>query len=151
MEKSYLDRVRAEKLQYDACEDVHELPEIFHYWSNRYLKPQLLSYGFAGPDDFFLKSLEKVAGETVLVLSVGSGNCDLEVEWASKLSKVRMDCLDMNTTMLDRGREQAKRLGVEDKVRFLEGDFNQLVIQDSYDVVIFNQSLHHVTDRKSVV
>lgn len=143
---SYVDRVRAEKLQYDACEEVHELPEIFHYWSNRYLKPQLESYGFSGPDDFFLKSLEKVAGETILVLSVGSGNCDLEVALASQLSRVRMDCLDLNPTMLDRGREQARKFGVEDRVRFLEEDFNQLTLEESYDVVIFNQSLHHVTE-----
>ena len=151
MQISYDERVRAEKLQYDACEDVHELPEIFHYWSNRYLKPQLESYGFAGPDDFFLKSLEEVAGETVLALSVGSGNCDLEVELASKVKRVRMDCLDLNPTMLDRGREQARKLGVEDRVRFLEGDFNQLSLEDSYDVVIFNQSLHHVTGLESLL
>lgn len=151
MEQSYLDRVRAEKLQYDACEDVHELPEIFHYWSNRYLKPQLESYGFAGPDDFFLKSLEQVAGETILALSVGAGNCDLEVNLVSGVKRVRMDCLDLNQTMLERGREQARKLGVEDRVRFLEGDFNQLTLEDSYDVVIFNQSLHHVTELESLL
>ena len=151
MQISYDERVRAEKLQYDACEDVHELPEIFHYWSNRYLKPQLESYGFAGPDDFFLKSLEQVAGETILALSVGSGNCDLEVELASKVKRVRMDCLDLNPTMLERGRAQARGLGVEDRVRFLEGDFNQLTLEDSYDVVIFNQALHHVTGLESLL
>ncbi len=151
MQMSYDERVRAEKLQYDACEDVHELPDIFHYWSNRYLKPRLESYGFAGPDDFFLKSLEKVAGETILALSVGSGNCDLEIDLASKVTRVRMDCLDLNQTMLDRGREHARKLGLIDRVRFLEGDFNQLSLEDSYDAVIFNQSLHHVTCLESLL
>ncbi len=151
MQISYDERVRAEKLQYDACEDVHELPEIFHYWSNRYLKPQLESYGFSGPDDFFLKSLEQVAGETILALSVGAGNCDLEVELASKVPRVRMDCLDLNQTMLDRGREQAGKLGVEDRVRFLAGDFNHIKLEQVYDVVIFNQSLHHVTELETLL
>lgn len=151
MQISYDERVRAEKLQYDAVEDVHELPEIFHYWSNRYLKPQLESYGFAGPDDFFLKSLEEVAGETILALSVGAGNCDLEVDLASKVKRVRMDCLDLNPTMLERGREMAKQAGVEARMRFLEGDFNQLTLEDSYDVVIFNQALHHVTGLESLL
>jgi len=33
--------------------DVHALPGIFHYWSDKYLRPKLEAFGFSNPDQFF--------------------------------------------------------------------------------------------------
>ena len=50
----YQARLRSESEQFDQCLNVHELPDIFHYWSNRYLLPMFQPFGFASPNDFFL-------------------------------------------------------------------------------------------------
>ncbi len=33
------------------------LPRIFHYWSNKYLRPMLEEFGVSNPDQFFAKYL----------------------------------------------------------------------------------------------
>ena len=35
----YSDRLKREQAFYKDCLEVHELPDIFHYWSNKYLAP----------------------------------------------------------------------------------------------------------------
>ena len=47
-------RIAAEQVVFEGQTEVHDLPEIFHYWSNRYLRPKFESFGFYNPDDFFL-------------------------------------------------------------------------------------------------
>ena len=37
----YRRRSLTEHLRFLKCPAVHALPEIFHYWSNRYLRPKL--------------------------------------------------------------------------------------------------------------
>jgi hypothetical protein len=63
--------------------EVHELPDIFHYWSNRYMRPQLEAFGFSSPDGMFRKYLVEQCqarkNDAKRFLSIGSGNCDLEI------------------------------------------------------------------------
>jgi hypothetical protein len=54
-ERSYHERIDAERQNFDACAEVHALPPIFHYWSNRYLRPRLEAVGASDPDAFFTK------------------------------------------------------------------------------------------------
>ena len=54
---AYQARLRSESEQFDQCLNVHELPDIFHYWSNRYLLPMFQPFGFTSPNDFFLKQV----------------------------------------------------------------------------------------------
>src|SRR6266849_2532766 len=44
---TYGTRIAAEKDIYRDCLEVHSLPEIFHYWSNRYVRPKLEALGFS--------------------------------------------------------------------------------------------------------
>ena len=152
----YARRVQNEQAFYANCENVHELPEIFHYWSNKYLAPEFQAWGFASPDDFFLQQLrlrlERQPEHFFRIISIGAGNCDLESNIASELVNLglthfRIDCLDINPDMLERGRQHAVRLGVPDQIGLVESDFNRWQADDGcYDVVIANQSLHHVLD-----
>jgi hypothetical protein len=52
-------RVWMEHLFFARCQVVHDLPPIFHYWSNRYLRPKLEALGVSDPDDFFLQHLTR--------------------------------------------------------------------------------------------
>ncbi len=84
---SYKSRLKSELGFYKEIKEVHELPKIFHYWSNKYLAPAMQQFGFTNPDDFFFKYISDVCTDnpeqTLTVLSLGSGNCDLEARLAS--------------------------------------------------------------------
>ena len=151
--ESYRARVAAEKGVYEDCLKVHDLPQIFHYWSNKYIRPKLEAFGFSTPNDMFKKYLwEQALGrpqEALRFASIGAGNCDLEVALASHLiSKGRsdfvIDCLELNPAMIERGRAAAASQGVEEQIHFVEADFNQWAPAHEYDAVLANQALHHV-------
>jgi SAM-dependent methyltransferase len=55
----YRFRTLTERLRFGRCPTVHALPDIFHYWSNRYLRPKLEAFGTSYPEAFFLKHLER--------------------------------------------------------------------------------------------
>jgi SAM-dependent methyltransferase len=141
---SYEASLAAEKNIYGNCVDVHHLPPIFHYWSNRHLLPKLLPFGFDGPAGMFAKHLDRT---DLRVLSLGSGNCDLEVDLARGLKgDFHLDCVDLNPRMLERGRIATEDAGLGTRLRFIQEDLNQWTADSGYDVVIANQSLHHVVN-----
>jgi SAM-dependent methyltransferase len=151
--ESYRARVAAEKGIYEDCVKVHDLPQIFHYWSNKYIRPKLEAFGFSSPNDMFKKYLMEQAKrrplEALRFASIGAGNCDLEVALASHLvsqgrSDFTIDCLELNPAMIERGRAAAASQGVEEQIRFVEADFNQWTPLNEYDAVLANQALHHV-------
>lgn len=152
-DESYLARLRAEESVYKDCARVHNLPAIFHYWSNRYIRPKLESFGFIGPNEMFRRYLaeqcDRRKNDGLRFASIGSGNCDLEVQVAVHLRAIGhsdfvIDCLDLNTTMLERGRSAASREGVAGHLNFIQADLNQWNPEHQYDAVMANQALHHV-------
>jgi hypothetical protein len=58
-ENDYQLSMSSELKRCERCTNVHDLPDIFHYWSNRHILPKLLVRGFLSPDDMFVKSLAK--------------------------------------------------------------------------------------------
>ena len=150
----YEARIAQETGRFASDLDVNALPAIFHYWSNTYLRPMLESLGFAHPEDFFAKSILAHAREQGIaprILSIGSGNCDAEVRIAetlraSGLADFSFECLDLTTAMLERGRQLAEASGLASHFRFTSTDFNRWRPTQAYDVVMANQSLHHVTE-----
>lgn len=149
----YRSRVAAEESRYRECTDVHDLPPIFHYWSNRYLRPKLETFGFSDPDAFFaqyvIQCYRAAPERRRRFISIGSGNCDTEVRLARALvgagcTDYTLECLDMNEAMLSRGCEFARSQGVGDRIVARRADFNRWSPDGIYDAVIANQSLHHV-------
>lgn len=134
--------------------NVHDLPPIFHYWSNRYLRPILESFGYAHPEDFFAVEIARQRerrGGAIRVLSLGAGNGDAEVRIAQTLRErgvdgVRIECMDINPAMLARCAELACAAGLTDVVVPRQGDFNRWTPDAPWDVVMANQSLHHVLE-----
>ena len=134
--------------------NVHDLPDIYHYWSNKYLAPLLLEAGYRTIVNFFSSSLLKARNRTgssvANFVSVGAGNCDSEVTVAKNLVDAGfrdfiLECLEINPVMLERGKEIARENKVLSNMRFVEADFNTWVAEKKYDGVMANQSLHHVT------
>lgn len=148
----YGKRIEKEILNYQHVENVHDLPPIFHYWSNKYLLPKFQSLGISGVTEFFLEYVQQacylIPEGTVQVASLGAGNCDTEVEMAQKLLSLNIanfviDCVDINPYMLQRGRDLAHKKKVGEYLRFLQSDIQDWSVSGQYDVVMANQSLHH--------
>jgi len=157
---SYAGRIAAETGIYRDVADVHELPAIFHYWSNRHLRPMLETFGFSNPDQLFAKHLLESAVRRGVAapafLSIGAGNCDTEVRVSrllreAGLAEFTIECLDLNPAMLARGREMAEREGVAAHIVTTEGDFNRWAARRTYDGIMANQSLHHVVNLEGLL
>jgi len=157
---TYAARLAAERSTYEDCHIVHNLPDIFHYWSNCHVRPRLESLGLSSPNDLFRKYVDEQSGANpsspLRLLSIGSGNCDLEINLASHLrsngkADFTIDCLDMNSTMLERGREAASAQELVGCFNFVPADLNHWAPSDEYDAVIANQTLHHVLELENLV
>jgi len=157
-EPSYKTRTAAEVASYENCRTVHDLPPIFHYWSETHIRPKLAAFGFQSPNDIFQQCFrEQIDREAsdARFLSIGSGNCDVEIEIARNLRSKGyggfvIDCLELNPAMLKRGRRAAVAAGVGDQVHAVEGDFNEWAPCERYAGVMANQSLHHVVKLESL-
>ncbi len=152
----YEARLRSEREQFDQNVNVHDLPDIFHYWSNRYLLPMFQPFGFNSPTDFFLKKCSErcrlAASTPVTIVSVGAGNCDMEIDIAEKLvadghDGFSIDCIEINSNMIERARARLEGSPAAAQVRFLKEDFNRWQPpRGFYDIIMANQSLHHVLE-----
>jgi SAM-dependent methyltransferase len=149
---TYEEALSKERQIFEHCLNVHDLPNIFHYWSEKHLRPKLVPFGFDSPNAMFVKYLAELCEHRagpVRFASLGSGNCDLEIELARKLrarghSSFTIDCLDLNPSMLERGRLAAHRAGLSGHLEFVESDCNNWKPAHVCDAVIANQSLHHI-------
>lgn len=158
-ENDYAKRVEQELKNYSEDIDVHQLPDIFHYWSNRYIRPWFEQADSTHPEDLFARYMLEAArasgNECAWFLSVGAGNCDAETAIASDLisrglTNFKLVCLDINPDMLRRGKEHARKAGVLDQLEFQKADFNFFKPDRMYDAVIANQCLHHVTELENL-
>lgn len=151
---TYTDQLNDEISRFTDETEVNDLPDIFHYWSNKYLVPKFKPHGFSNPDEFFYKyAMESTQNQNEMahILSIGSGNCDSEVRLAKQLKSNGINnfvvtCLDINSTMLQRGHVLAQQHEVTELVDFEKGDFNHWKPKKKYDLVIANQCLHHVVE-----
>ena len=154
-ESEYERKLRRERDHFGGVANIHDLPPIFHYWSNKYIRPLVEEFGFTLAEDLYAKYLALTvkagARETPVFLSVGAGDGETEIKVAHLLRKAGVsrfviECLDVNPALLERGRELAGKAGLADRLLFVEADFNTWVADKQYSAVIANQSLHHVLD-----
>ncbi|MEL7060118.1 MAG: class I SAM-dependent methyltransferase [Acidobacteriota bacterium] len=149
-------RLDEEIERYRDCTNVHELPAIFHLWSHRYVLPKLQACGFESIAEFQLHYLDDAcragaaAGDPEpLIASIGSGNCDVEVELAEALrarglDQFRFHCLDLNPHMLERGRALAADRNLEQHFLFEEVDLDRWTPSRRYAGALAHHSLHHL-------
>lgn len=159
MSTEYERRLQEEQLRFNKDLDVHDLPEIFHYWSNRYLRPILEEIGVSNPDQFFAKYLalsgQRCGDQNPKFVSLGAGNCDTEIRVAEALlqqglKNFELHCVDFSTDMLARGRELATQRGLDDHIHTIAADLNDWVPESKYSGIMANQSLHHMVELERV-
>ncbi|MEM7482403.1 MAG: class I SAM-dependent methyltransferase [Acidobacteriota bacterium] len=153
-------RLEQEIARYRDCVNVHDLPAIYHFWSHRWVLPKLQACGYEGVDHFFSSHIATQCrsgdrAKTHGVISIGAGNCDLEVRLAEQLradgvTNFRFRCLELNPFMIERGRELAKQAGVEEHFRFDVLDIDDWQPSEPVSVCLANHSLHHIVDLESL-
>lgn len=151
----YAAKMARELENFREVANVHDLPEIYHYWSNKYLIPLFEECGFSTVEQFFAMHLLACTKTVNLphhhFISIGSGNGDLEVAVSGLLREAglenfTMECLEINPAMTVRGRHLALQKGLTDHMLFTVGDFNTWHPEKIYSGIMANHSLHHVTN-----
>ena len=132
---------------------AQELPEIFHYWSNKYLAADMSRFGFGNPEEFFFDQtkacLKESKNQRINILSIGSGDCAFEIRIVRKLLQWQLtdfvfECLDINQGLLRTGKEAADEAGLGDYFTFTCKDPNRWKPFKRYGIIIANQSFHDV-------
>lgn len=151
----YADRLEGEIANFRDVRNVHDLPEIFHYWSQKYLLPKFQALNIPGVTELFVKYVADACrsqqGDKCYVASLGTGNCEAEIAMAeqlvtSGLTTFQLDCIEVNPHMLARGKELAASRQVLPYLRFIESDVKSWSCEQGYAVIVANQSLHHFQD-----
>lgn len=150
--QSYKDRVAKQIEQYVDVENIHELPDIYHYWSHNYLRPKLEEiFGLTDIGeiyaDWFCKAIRD-SGLTTII-SVGAGDGDVEIDVAEKMlkrgcTKFEIQGLELSPVLIERAREKISKKGLENNVRFIETDLNNWAPSEPIAGAMANHSLHHI-------
>jgi SAM-dependent methyltransferase len=150
---AYNSRIDAELATYADQEEVHDLPRIYHYWSERYCLPLLTELGLTDLDGFWDREVAAVCARRyprrARLVSLGAGNGDIELDIATRLGRrgirnLEIILVELNPVMLERARANAEQLGLADTVHTLEADFNTWTATESADIYFAHHSLHHV-------
>jgi SAM-dependent methyltransferase len=150
---SYAQRVAQQIQQYRAPQDVHALPDIYHYWSDRYLRPRFLEVlGVDGVEAFFAQAFAEVLvpGREARFLSVGCGDCSVEIGVAREVlrrapgARFVLECIDLSPVLLERGLAAVRAAGLARHLALAVEDVNAWRPARRYDAVMANHSLHHV-------
>ena len=151
----YASRIKNELTTFTGIENVHDLPTIAHYWSEKYLIPMIAPFGFRNSVEFFRNYIGQVCSEkarsTIRILSVGAGNAATEInigEWLREngIENYTFECVDINAEVLKRGEASASDKGFAGKFTFHTFDVNSWKPPHAYDVILAIQSLHHFVE-----
>jgi release factor glutamine methyltransferase len=93
------------------------------------------------PETEFLvmEALRRLKGmESPRVLDIGTGTGCIALSIARHRPTVRLTATDMSAPALTMARRNAERLGVADRVRFLEGDLFAPLAAETFDLIVSN-------------
>lgn len=146
--------------QIDQFRDVniHDLPEIFHYWSNKYVRPLIESvFECSRFCDVYAGQFRRafLISNNRTVVSLGAGDASIEVEIALSLlasgeRDFRIVCTELSGHLINRGLERARKAGVSDHIVYEEADLNTWRPVNACAAFMANQSLHHFVELERI-
>ena len=158
-ENAYSARIDAQIEQYRLVENIHDLPEIFHYWSNKHLRPRLNDVmGADSVVDFYaMPFLRTITGDSSnrQFVSIGAGDCSLEVGIAKRLLQLgvtdfRLLCLEISPHLLERAQSLIEKEGLGKQVQLRQVDLNDWAPEGRFSGVMANHSLHHLVELEHI-
>jgi SAM-dependent methyltransferase len=121
----------------------------------KHIVPRVIEiFGVRNALDIYASTFMDALGsqnETRKVLSVGAGDCTLEVRLAKRLlSQIgptfELLCYDLSEARLARGRANAVAEGLQEQVSFRVGDIRELPADEQFCGVMAHHMLHHVQE-----
>ncbi len=157
----YQQQISHEPSAVRQCFKLHELPAIHHYWSNTHLSPHKFhQFGITDPEHFFYRYIkkyhERFPGRNIQVVSLGIGDCNMESRLARRLldsgiQAFEIECVSVNGANSKRSLDSFHSLEVADYVLTRSGDISKWLVEKPCDIVVCNQSLHHVVELEYVL
>lgn len=148
----YEKKMKKEVEIYENQISVHDLPKCHSLYTSKAIEPHLREMtGVSNFNDWCALEIDKLSeklNRKVYCLSIGCGNGDTEINILQRVKykdNIEFVSLDLNPSMLERGRASAIKNGLK-MLYFEEADFNNLSIQRKYDFFLANHSLHHVVE-----
>jgi len=151
----YQRKLEQQKQQYQSGDEIHDLPEVFHYWSNKYLLPKFVSvFECSNMHEFYANPFSELcenADRKVRLVSIGSGSSDLEIAISKILisrgfTNFSMTCLDVSENLIEESRKKISEHGLGLYVSSNYFDINLQTIDYEVSGFMANHSLHHVVE-----
>ncbi|NWG53837.1 MAG: class I SAM-dependent methyltransferase [Hydrogenophilaceae bacterium] len=154
---TYEDKVRRQIEQYRDL-PIHDLPEIFHVWSHKYLRP-LIESVFARSSiaeiyaDHIGQSFKRTGNHEAV--SLGAGEASMEIDVAKHLLAAgehdfRIHCFELSDHLIGRGQANARAAGVQDHIVYNQADLNSWRPTSRYAAFMANHSLHHFVELETI-
>ncbi len=152
----YDKKLQEQKDQFKTGEDIRRLPDIFDYWSDKYLRPKLEDiFGVSTVAGFystrFLDQCLMSKGRPLRFVSIGSGDCLQEIEitrsiLASGYKNFEFIGLEVSEALIRESQERIAQSGLESHLRVSRFDLNRDHFDFRADGVMANHSLHHIVE-----
>lgn len=140
---SHGDRVRAKWNNVEGESDFWSIPQVHHRWNEK-----CTGNAGVGYEEYTLrKYFEGRSG--LSLLSVGCGTGSREQKYARNPAFSRVIGIDLAENQIAEARENARNLK---NTNYLVGDFQTAIFdKESFDVILFNSSLHHFAGIENLV
>jgi SAM-dependent methyltransferase len=155
MADDYEKRLASQQDQYLTGQDIHALPEIFHYWSNKYLRPKLEEvFNVWSVCDFYAYPFSELFGSNrrpFTFVSIGSGDGLYEIQVCQKLIELghtdfQFIGLEVNDSLIREGAERIRRHKLNHCIEIRHFDLNRDALDFPVHGFMAHHSLHHMVE-----
>ena len=113
------------------------IPKVIERWNEKITGNPNVEY-----EEYFVKKYLNNS-KNLTMLSLGSGDCSHELEFARYPSFKEIICVDISNNKLEEAKNIAINSGLNN-IKFILKDVSKLEFPENYfDIVLFNHSLHH--------
>lgn len=158
--EEYDRRMRQQIAQYRDVQNIHDLPAIFHYWSNRYIRPRLNTViGVDSVADFYTNAflhVSKHCQDDLTLVSLGAGDCSVEVSVVQMLrnrgfERFTLECLEVSPVLIKRGEENIRFNDLTKYLSITAKDISDWKPKsESLHGIMAHHSLHHMVHLESI-
>jgi SAM-dependent methyltransferase len=143
-----------------ASSDIREVPPIYDYWMDTYVRPKLNHVLEVDTvRDFYVDHiLQKGRGgdapSPLRIVSLGAGDAELEVDIAAELQSrgcksFSLQCVEISPALIERANHRIQKAGLGACMTVVQSDLNStgpIWSQERCVAVLANHIIHHVVD-----
>lgn len=152
----YEKRVEQQIAQYANKEALVKLPDIYRYWSQKYLRPKIEDvFGVSTNIDIYatayIEAGRRAGAAHIPILSIGSGDGVVEVAVAERMLKLgctnfTIVASDLSPIRMERARQLVHEKGLDKHFEFEVVDVNTWKPERRFLGFMAQHTLHHVVE-----